>query len=436
MNTRARFGSVTLTGLVVASMVGAGIFTTSGYALADLGTPGRVLWAWLAGGVVALCGAVGYGMLARCVPGSGGEYLYLGRLVHPLAGFIAGWVSMIAGFTGAIAFAATTMEAYLVPGEGPMWLPANTPAIAAVIVAALLHGIRAEAGAIGQNVAVLLKLALLVVGVVGGGAYLALHGGAEPDSSGSLARLSPSAFALAVVWISLSYSGFNAAVYVAGEARDAPRMVPRVLVVGTLVVTVLYLALNIVFLFAPPVEQVAGAADVAAVAARSVGGPELAVAVRGIIALALFTSVLALVMAGPRVYARMADDGVMPRVFAFEGEAPRAAIALQAGLAIGFVCVTELRELLSYLGFTLSLSGAAAVASLFAAHWRRRRAPVASRAYPWVPAVYVLASVGLAAFAARQNPAELVAAAVTLAMGAGIYAAIPWHRRGASEART
>lgn len=435
MSDGARFGTPTLAGLVVASMVGAGVFTTSGYALADLGTPARVLWAWLVGGGVALAGATGYAMLARRVPGSGGEYLYLARLVHPLAGFIAGWVSLIAGFTGAIAFAATTMEAYLVPGSAPDWLRTDAVAIGAIVVAALVHGLRAEAGALGQNLAVVLKLMLLVAGGVGGVCYLALAGRAASDAAAEVTSLSPSAFALTVVWISLSYSGFNAAVYVAGEARSASRTVPRALVAGTLVVTVLYLALNAVFLLAPPAGAVAGSPDVAAVAAQHLGGPGVAAAVRGVIALALFTSVLAMVMAGPRVYARMADDGVMPRVFAFEGDAPRAAVLLQAGLAIAFVLATELRELLSYLGFTLSLSGAAAVASLFVDHWRGGRAPVDAWAYPWLPATYVVASVGLAALAARENPAEIVAAVVTLGTGAVLYALVERHRRTTEMAR-
>jgi APA family basic amino acid/polyamine antiporter len=422
-----RFGVLTLASLVVANMVGAGIFTTSGFALADLGTPALVLWAWAAGAGIAVCGAVSYGMLARRIPGSGGEYLYLARIVHPVAGFMAGWVSLLAGFTGAIAFAATTMEAYLLPDAArPAWLPRDAVAIAAILASAAMHGIRADAGAVAQNLAVTLKLAVLLL-FVALGAFALTDAGEAGSTPAATEGFPVGAFAMSLVWISLSYSGFNAAVYLAGEARDADRTVPRALLLGTVAVSLLYLALNAVFVLLPPPPAVAGAADVAAVAARYLGGQDMALAARAVIALALFTSVSAMVMAGPRVYARMADDGLFPRRMALRGGVPRAAIGLQAVLACVFVLASELQQLLSYLGFTLSLSAAATVAGLFLDHARQRRPPVASAAYPWVPAAFVLLSLGLAALAAGQNPAELVAAVVTLGAGALAYLAI---RRG------
>lgn len=428
-----KFGLVTLTSLVVASMIGAGIFTTSGFALADLGTPTRVMWAWIVGAGIALCGAASYGMLARRMAESGGEYLYLSRTIHPIAGFIAGWVSLLAGFTGSIAFAASTLEAYLVPqGERPPWLPVDGVAVAAIVAGGVLHGIRAEVGAVTQNLTVILKVAVLAGFVLLGALFLA-DGSAVATHAGSTPALAPSAFAMSVVWISLSYSGFNAAVYVAGEAEDAERTVPRALIIGTLVVSVVYLGLNTVFVFAPPLEAVTGAPDVAAVAARSLGGETVELAARLVIALALFTSVTAMIMAGPRVYARMAADGLMPRVFAFEGRVPRAAIVLQAVLAIAAVLITGLPQLLSYLGFTLSLSAAAAVAGLFVVHARERRCPVESRAYPWIPALYVVATLALAAMAAGESPVELAAAAVTLVSGAVLYGLIDWRRRAATR---
>src|SRR5690606_34945043 len=108
---RALLGTPTLTALVVGNMIGAGVFTTSGFALADLGSPWTVLFAWLVGGAVALCGALGYGALARVLPASGGEHVYLSRNVHPVAGFVAGWVSLLAGLAAATAHAAAPFAA-------------------------------------------------------------------------------------------------------------------------------------------------------------------------------------------------------------------------------------------------------------------------------------------------------------------------------------
>ena len=363
-------GIGTLTSLVIASMIGAGVFTTSGFALADVGTPQRVLAAWLIGGGVAVCGALSYGALAQCITLSGGEYVFLSRVIHPVAGFLAGWVSLLAGFTGAIAFAATAFEVYVMPDTiRPAWLPADSLAIALVVVCGLAHGLRKQQGTVSHNIVVVLKLVLLVAFL--GYAASTFPSGAWQGLSPSASTVPPfslSAFALTLMWVSLSYSGFNAAVYVAGEARDAATNVPRAMVLATVLVMVLYLALNAVFVYAPIPAAIIGKHDVAAHAAAVLGGRWLEVGVRAIIALALVSSVSAMVLSGPRVYAQMAHDGVLPRVLRMHGDVPHAAVALQVGLACVVILLAELQELLSYLGFILSISAAATVASLFVLH--------------------------------------------------------------------
>ena len=312
---------LSLTSLVIASMIGAGVFTTSGFALGDLGTPGRVMLAWLVGGGVALCGALSYGALARRMTESGGEYLFLSRAIHPLVGFLAGWVSLLAGFTGAIAFAATAFAAYALPDNvRPSWLSHDVLATLVVVGAGVMHGRHVRGGVLSQNITVMRETwahcRLSVVRAAHtfprsqwqGGPVIAPGESTPPPFSFS-------AFAVTLMWISLSYSGFNAAIYVAGEARHADVIVPRAMVVGTLLVTVLYLALNAVFVYAPAPEAIAQQQDVAARAAFALGGEPLALAVRVIIVVALLTSVSAMVMAGPRVYARMAEDGVLPAIF-------------------------------------------------------------------------------------------------------------------------
>jgi APA family basic amino acid/polyamine antiporter len=214
----ATLRSPTLVGLIVANMIGAGVFTTSGFALADLGSANRVMLAWALGGIIALCGALSYGGLARRFTESGGEYLFLSRALHPLAGFIAGWVSLLAGFTGAIAFAALAFETYISPLLD-FTLPPKSLAIALIVTAALLHGARVGAGVGVQNVVVFLKFALIII-FIAAAIYAAKIIGADsvvPPAP----EFSLTAFAGSLVWISLSYSGFNAAVYVAGETRDA-----------------------------------------------------------------------------------------------------------------------------------------------------------------------------------------------------------------------
>lgn len=418
--TTARFGSVTLTALVVANMIGAGVFTTSGFALETLGSPLAVLAAWAIGGVIALCGAASYGALARRMQASGGEYLYLSRALHPAAGYVAGWVSLLAGFTGAIAFAATAFEAYCIPaGTRPAWLPEDVLALVLVGVSALVHARAVDAGARGQNLLVAVKLALIAGFLVYAFAAVGRwQGGGTIDT---MRAFGAGDFALSVMWISLSYSGFNAAVYVAGEARHPARSVPRALLAGTLLVTLLYLALNAVFLLAPTPAAIVGAADVAALAAGALGGETGATVLRIIVALALASSVSSMMMAGPRVYARMAEDGWLPRSLRPDRHGAGAAVWAQAGLAAGVIVVSDLAALLSWLGFTLSISAALTVATLFVIRRREGAAALPVPGYPWVPAVFVGATLTFALLAALRRPAEPLVGLATIAAGLGAW---------------
>ncbi len=420
------FGLFSLVCLIIANMVGAGVFTTSGFALGDLGSADRVMAAWLVGGLIALAGAVSYGGLVQRMTESGGEYLFLSRVIHPVAGFIAGWVSLLAGFTGAIAFAALAFETYAFPTR-PAWLPPGAAACVMVALAAVLHGVRVSMGAVAQNFVVVVKV-LMLVGFLLFSGYVAATAGAAPAPPPAT-PFSFIAFAGSLVWISLSYSGFNAAVYVAGEAKDAKRTAPRALWIGTAVVTVLYVALNAAFVYLPPFEAVVGRQDVAAAAAQVIGGDTLALLIRVITVTALVTSVFSLVMAGPRVYAKMADDGVFPRFFRFgEAGAPTAAIVGQAALAIALILLSDLRGLLSYLGFTLSISAALSVASLFVIARREGRHAVSVWGYPFTPIFYVAATLVLAVIAGRREPVQLVAAIITLVSGSVVYYAFGLHK--------
>lgn len=417
-------GLWTLTAVVVASMIGAGVFTTSGFALGDLGSPFRVLAAWLVGGLLALCGALSYGALARLIPDSAGEYLYLSRTVHPAAGFVAGWVSLLAGFTAAIAYAALTFAAYAMPLADGSFAP-NVVASLAIAFAALLHALHVKQGAWAQNAIVALKLSL----ILGFCAFALFEPG--PSSWAGLAEIrnetreippfSAAAFAQTLMWVSFSYSGFNAAVYIAGEVPSARDLVPRALVLGTALTMLIYLALNAIFVLVPSYDAVAFQGDVAAIAAFALGGEAMAVAARLLVALALFTSVSVMMMIGPRVYAKMADDGLLPPILRFKGETPMVSIITQGVLAALVVWITGLRELLSYLGFTLGLSTAFTVAALFLAVRRSPNLAQLLPGYPWAPAIFVLFTLLFATLAATVNPWEMLAAVLTICSGVLLY---------------
>lgn len=418
--------------LVAGNMIGAGVFTTSGFALADLGSRPAVLFAWLVGGLIACCGAWSYVRLARSMPGNGGEYLFLSRAVHPLAGFLAGWVSLLAGFTAPIAVAAHGLEAYLL-GSFDLGWPPGVLGAAVILAAGLAHGVTRESGLWIQNAAVVAQIAA-IAGFIALGA--ALTPAALPDASAA-APISISAFAVTLVWISFSYSGWNAAVYVAGELGEPEpnSTLMRATLVGTLGVVVLYLALNAVFIYSAPIETLAGRAEVGALAAEALGGPSARRALSAIVALGLATSVSAMVMVGPRIYAQMADDGVLPRVLRSGAAPPRGAIALQVGLALIAFSLAELRDLLLYVGFLLGLSAAGTVSCLFLAPSDVvDSSPLAAR-MAWIPLLFIGATLGSAVFMVVSEPWQAVAGLATLASGAAVYGLTTrsTSRRKASE---
>ena len=414
--------------LVAASMIGAGVYTTSGFTLAALGSPAWVLVAWATGGVIAICGAICYGALARELTESGGEYLFLSRKLHPIAGLMAGWVSLLAGFTGAIAFAATTFEAYLGWQDA---MPKGVIATTVVVLAAILHTLGVRPGARVQDFVVILKFLLIAAFVVIAVAMRSsavvdvpaetLTNEAVPWTAFSLT------FATQLMYISLSFSGFNAAVYIAGEVSNASRNVPRAMLWGTCLVTLCYMLLNAVFVLAAPSEAIVGQPDVATKAAEAIAGDTFASFVRVVILLGLFTSVSAMIMSGPRVYAKMAEDGFLPGWFRFSGQIagkpPVAAIWTQAALGIVVIHVSDLERLLSYLGFTLSVSAALTASLLF---WVRGKSGVRIRPllYPITPIVFVGGTLLAATLSAVNSPMQAAVGLGTIAFGALLY---PWY---------
>lgn len=419
--------------MVVANMIGAGVFTTSGYSLADLGDRQYVMLAWGIGGLIAICGAISYGQLAQRISESGGEYLFLSRLLHPSIGFIAGWVSLLAGFTGAIAFAATVFESYAIPDSiRPPWLRPGLVGIASIAFFGVLHSVVLKKGLWTQNLIVVFKL-LLLIGFIAF-AYLKFPAGWD----GMQVQTDPVDFSIytlasTLVWISLSFSGFNAAVYVTGEVENPKRNVPRAMLMATTVVTLIYLALNFIFVYGAPPAEIRAAPDVAAVASQAIGGDKLAILIRIIVSVALLSSVSSMIVAGPRVYAKMANDGVFPNLFDSTTKrdqlsVPITSIWLQVILASFVVYFSSIRSLLDYLGFTLSVSAALTVACIF---WSRRgeETSLTRLLYGAIALIYVCSTIGLAILSANERPQQLVGFAVTIVSGLIIYFLIAHQKR-------
>jgi APA family basic amino acid/polyamine antiporter len=413
---KRQLGQGAATALVVANMVGTGVFTTSGILLKLLGSPSLVLLAWLLGGLTALLGALCYGALAQRIPESGGEYVFLSRTLHPVAAFVAGWLSLIVGFAvplGALAFAfAEYLHPWLPPGTSP-----HVIASVLLIGSSVLHFVSVSLGARVQAMVVVAEVLLIILFASFGLGRLYPHGFHAMSAPFHVGKLG-----LALVIVSFSYLGWNGAVYIGGEVKDPERNLPRALIYGTGIVTLLYLGLNALFVYAAPFEQVAGRIDVAHVAALAVGGPSLAMAVSGLVSLALALCVSALTMTGPQVASKMANDGLLPRAFASStGRPPRLALAAQLALGLVTLWTATYEHILTYVGFTLGISMLATIVGLC-----RLRFKEGKRLYipgwPWVPGLFLAFITSSTIFTVVQRPMEGLVGLATLGVGVVGYA--------------
>ncbi|MFT7623359.1 MAG: APA family basic amino acid/polyamine antiporter [Myxococcota bacterium] len=421
MSTERRIGQGTATLLVVATMVGTGVFTTTGFLLEDLSGP-AVLLAWLLGGVSALCGALCYAELAAALPRNGGDYHLLGRIYHPALGFTAGVISLLVGFAAPIAASALAFGAYL----AQIWpgVPQLAVGLVLVLALSLLHSRDVGKAMRAQDLLTVPKIVLLAIGAVVG----VLIGDPERIVEPGPGEGGAGAFAVGLVFVYYAYSGWNGAAYVAGELRDPARDLPAALIKGTLLVTALYLVANAAFLAAAPPEALAGRVDVAAVAATHLLGDLGGKLVAGVVALGLVSAVGAMIMAGPRIYATMGEDYPRLAVLArrSKGGGPAVAVALQTGLAIVMMLVADIDAIYTYAGLSLSVMSALTVAGVFVL---RRTEPDLERpyrtlGYPVTPALFVLFTVWMVYQSVAAEPVAAAVSVGSLLLGLGLWALV------------
>lgn len=420
-----RFGTPTGTLLVMASMIGLGVFTTTGFLLRDLGSVSAVLAAWALGGALALCSALAYAELGTMFPVNGGEYQLLTRIYGPRVGFVAGWVSLLVGFSAPTAAAAVAFAEYtwgLLPLAPPLAV-----AVGVVVIMALLHGQNVQRGARAQNAATCLywlgMLAFIVAGSLARGARPGLS---DPGVPALTAMASP-AFAVALVYVSFAYSGWNAAVYLAGEMRAPAQTIPRSLLLGTALTTAFYLGLNLVFLGSVAPSELVGVLDVGRVAARALFGERGASVMAGLVASAMLLAVAALIMTGPRVYETMGAD--YPRLGAWlergrsRSRGPVAAIALQAGIACVLIASASFEALITYAGCMLSVFSALTIAGVFVLRRREPERPRPYRAWghPWTSGAALALWAWMVVHALVARPLVLLASLATVLSGLLLY---------------
>lgn len=420
--------------LVVSSVIGVGIFLTPGTVAELLPHPHYFLAAWLIGGLLALAGALANAELGAMYPHAGGDYVYLREAYHPAAGFAVGWLTFFVIYTGTIA----TLAAGFAEGLGLFVdLGASGQVGVAVLVIVLTSWVNylgVRAGARFNNVTAYLKITALVGLVVGGLIFGIGDIGRVAASADVVTIDSPwTAFGLALSPILFSYLGWNASLYVGSEIRDPGRNVPRSLFLGLAICTAIYLIVNVVYLYALPMEALRGEVRVGEAAARAMFGPTGGTITAVLVLASVFGCLNATILVGPRVaYAMAIDDrffGKVDRVHA-ANETPHVAIALQAVVAITLVVVLrQFPSLLDYTTFAIILATMADITALYALRWRQPGRPRPYRAwgYPLVPALYFIANGAIATALLIGRPWECAAA--LLVAGTALPAYVLLQRR-------
>jgi APA family basic amino acid/polyamine antiporter len=377
-------------------------------------------------GLLALCGALSYAELSAALPRNGGEYHLLGRLYHPAVGFAAGVVSLVVGFAAPLAASALAFGHYLaaaLPG-----VPAAPAAVIVIVLFAFMHGADATWGGRFQIGVTTAQLVLIVVmGAVG----LTLGEPSRllsPPPQSALGTLFSPEFAVALVFVSFAYSGWNGAAYIAGEVRAPSRTLPIAFVVGTLLVMGLYIGLNVVYLAAAPASELAGVVEVANVGARHLMGPSAGRVLSGAIALVLASSAGGMIMAGSRVYEAMGTDYRALALLARRTArgAPAMAVAAHSTLALVMVATSSLDALLVFIGFTLSASAALTVLGVLVLRIREPRLerPYRTWGYPVTPLLFVALSIWMIRHSFVERPASSIAGAGIIAGALALYALI------------
>jgi len=416
--------------VLISNVIGAGIFTTTGFLARDLGDAKWILLLWIAGGLLALIGAMCYSELGALLPHVGGEYVYIQKAYGSFLGFLSGWASFTIGFGAGVAAGSISFASYLlqlVPFDHVPTLLIKFVALGLVWVLTAVHRAGVGPGGILQQILTLIKIGSIVGLIVaafslgnGTGEYFTLETHTPSPSWGTIV--------ISMIFVSYAYSGWNAAGYIAGEMINPCRNIPRAMIGGTLVVCGLYFLLNLVYVYALPVH-VLGTPPVLPVAEKAsvaLFGPVAAGVVTVILCISMAGAVSAMVWIGPRVYYAMAKDGVFPGIFAqlrSNGGAPTKAILLQSLWASFLIVTGTFEQLVIYSGIIIAIFSSLAVGAVMILRWSRPNLPrpYSVPVYPLLPGLYVAASACMVVYTFVERTAESLWAVATVLVGVPLY---------------
>ena len=419
-----KIGVWTATFMVIANMIGTGVFTSLGFQVADIPSGFPIILLWVLGGIAALCGALSYGELGTALPRSGGEYHLLSRIMHPVLGFLSGWVSATVGFAAPTAIAALAFSTYL-SNALPVVHVVHVAA-ALVVFFTVIHCVSIWWGTRFTNVLTVLKVILLLVLIVSAYRVATPQDISPLPRPGDWALVATPEFAVSLVYVAFAYTGWNAAIYIVGEMENPSRDLPRALFTGTAIVLVLYAFVNYGFMYTVPVEELAGQIEVGYLSASRIFGPAGGSFMAVTIALIMTSTVSVMVYVGPRIIQVMGEDVPLLRPLAYKSVhgIPIYAVLVQASITLVFIYVSTFQQVLLYAGFTLNLITALTVSGVFVLRLREPdiERPYRTWGYPWPPIIFLAVSGWSLTFMAFNQPWESLAGLLTLVLGLVIYA--------------
>jgi basic amino acid/polyamine antiporter, APA family len=417
---KPKIGLYPASNIVIANMIGAGIFTTSGLLMSGLGNPVLMITLWIVGGIIALCGALAYAELGVSMPRAGGEYTFLTNLYHPVVGFSSGWISFVAGFSAPIAASAIGFSEYVFrvfPGSN---LAGKILAVSIIVIFTLIHLKGLEFGSKIQNILTIVKVGMIIL-LISAGLFLGRGDINNFRGAGniSLDFESLKTIGLSLMWIMFAYSGWNASTYIGSEIYNPGKNIPRSLLLGTGIVILIYILVNIVYVYAIPPEEMKGVISIGGLAVGKLFGSNMDVVFSLMIAFALFSSLSAYMILGPRVYYAIAADGYFFNFVSKTSakyQAPYGAIILQSTLAIIMVISGSFDQILTYMGFALGFFPVLAVAGVFRLRRRQHKSGI-----PVYLPVYLTFAIIMLVLSFLERPLESSIALLTILSGLPVF---------------
>ena len=410
-----KFQHQTVTAVVIANMIGTGVFTSLGFQLLDIQSGFAILLLWALGGLIAVCGSMTYAELGSALPRSGGEYNFLTEIYHPSAGFISGWISATIGFSAPTALAAITFSTYLLtifPEINNDWLR-KIIACSLVIILAFIHSSNRKSSGGLQMIFTVMKVGVIILFCFGAILFAKnIQPVSFSPSNNDISIIFSGSFAVSLIYVSYAYTGWNAATYLSSEIERPQKYLPLILISGTTIVTVLYILLNFVFLSVAPIEDMQGKIEIGFIAAQSAFGGSVANFTGLVLSLLLISTVSAMTLAGPRVLQVIGEDFKVLNILSRKRKdgIPSTAIYIQSLIAIIFILSSSFESILVFAGFTLALNSFVTVIAVFVLRSKRPNLPRPYKTfgYPFTPLIYLALTGWTLYFVIINRPIEVL----------------------------